>query len=212
MLHRILLAVAVLIYAGCTGDMPRGVVIGMDGKMSANSAKGTAGMVADRLKAAIEEDLGIDWRAEVRIAELPEWIEEGRIEGEGDWRWRQLTCIVRLVPLTAKPLTDAKRAELDVGIREYLDGKLVKRGQGLSVQLVVEQAAAPAPAPVPAPVAVTPGAAQPRTYVIQQGDTLADISAAFYGSAQHWRVIVAANPGLDGGALVAGTSIVIPAR
>jgi LysM repeat protein len=62
----------------------------------------------------------------------------------------------------------------------------------------------------PAAVSASTGASAARTYVVQAGDTLADISAVFYGSTSDWRRIVAANPGLDPGHLVPGTTLVIP--
>jgi nucleoid-associated protein YgaU len=73
--------------------------------------------------------------------------------------------------------------------------------------------AAPAAAvPAAAPAAPTAPAAGGHRYTIQAGDTLGDISAVFYGSAQHWRDIVAANPGLDPAHLAVGAELVIPPR
>ena len=51
-----------------------------------------------------------------------------------------------------------------------------------------------------------------RSYVVQAGDTLADISAVFYGSAQHLKLIRDANPGLDAVELKAGMQLVIPPK
>ena len=53
-------------------------------------------------------------------------------------------------------------------------------------------------------------AISPITYQIQAGDTLATISSIFYGSHQHWRTIIEANPGLDPSQLTAGQKIIIP--
>ena len=71
----------------------------------------------------------------------------------------------------------------------------------------------PAPAPPVTPAA--PTTAQPatpavRSYAIQQGDTLATISAVFYGDVKHWRLLVDANPGLDPARLTVGATISIP--
>jgi nucleoid-associated protein YgaU len=44
---------------------------------------------------------------------------------------------------------------------------------------------------------------------VQQGDTWADLSQAFYGSTQHWRHIAEANPGVE---LTPGREIVIPLK
>jgi LysM repeat protein len=69
---------------------------------------------------------------------------------------------------------------------------------------------APAGAAVGSTAPATGAVAGPRTYVVQAGDTLADITTLFYGTNTQWRKIVAANPGLDPGHLVPGTSLVIP--
>ena len=47
---------------------------------------------------------------------------------------------------------------------------------------------------------------------MQDGDTLANISIAFYGTNQNWRLILQANPGIEGGILHAGQKIVIPPK
>lgn len=80
-------------------------------------------------------------------------------------------------------------------------------------------AAPPRPAPVaPAPVisaqvaserALAPGE---HRYTVQPGDSLAELSVAFYGTPDHWRRIADANPGTAGGLLKPGTVIVIPAK
>jgi nucleoid-associated protein YgaU len=51
-----------------------------------------------------------------------------------------------------------------------------------------------------------------RQYAVQAGDTLADISMAFYGTTQHWRVIVNANPGIDPATMAVGTILKIPPK
>ena len=65
------------------------------------------------------------------------------------------------------------------------------------------------PAPSGVERALAPGE---RIYTIQPGDSLADISLAFYGTPDHWRRIADANPGTSAGVLKAGTAIVIPAK
>lgn len=82
---------------------------------------------------------------------------------------------------------------------------------------------APAAPPRPAPVASAPVIGAPavseRTlapgehrYTVQPGDSLAELSVAFYGTPDHWRRIADANPGTAGGLLKPGTVIVIPAK
>ena len=82
---------------------------------------------------------------------------------------------------------------------------------GAEVAVAAPAAAAPARA---APVAPSdaPRSVAARTYTARVGDTLADLSLAFYGSPDHWRLIRDANPTIDFAALAGGEAIVIPAR
>lgn len=83
--------------------------------------------------------------------------------------------------------------------------------------------APPAAPPRPAPVAPAPALGVPPAgervlapgelrYTVQAGDSLAELSVAFYGTPDHWRRIADANPGTAGGQLKPGTVIVIPAK
>jgi nucleoid-associated protein YgaU len=67
----------------------------------------------------------------------------------------------------------------------------------------------PAPAAAPAPA---PKPAGPRQHVIVQGDTLAKISQIYYGTANRWPEILAANRDVlrDEKSLVIGRALVIP--
>lgn len=75
-------------------------------------------------------------------------------------------------------------------------------------QAPVSEQAAPTGKTTPAPA---PAGAGERRYSIQAGDSLALISEVFYGSAEHWRHILKANPGLSPAQLQAGETIIIPA-
>jgi hypothetical protein len=189
---------------GCGDTMSRGIVITGEGKFGANTARTQREILAERLKVAIEDDLGPGWRIGVRVDELPVWI-ESRSSEDGDWRWERITMAIEIAPTAGGALPEAKRAELEAGARDYLMGKLVKREPGrLALTVTVPAVSAPAQPPV----AHNPGE---RSYVVQAGDTLADISTAFYGSPQHWRAIAAANPGAADGGLQPGVRLVIPA-
>lgn len=200
-----LLLLAVLLVAGCGDTMSRGLLITGDGKVGANNAVNARAAAQDRLATAIAEDLGQGWIARVAIAEAPVWIED-RLLDDGDWRWERITATVAIVPPPGCSLPEAKRGELEAGSRDYLLGKLKRKdAAALSLALAVE-----APAVAAAPVAVPPVPRAPvgaRTYVVQPGDTLADLSTAFYGTPQHWRLIADANPG----GTAAGQTVVIPA-
>jgi hypothetical protein len=84
---------------------------------------------------------------------------------------------------------------------------------------VAPPAAPPRPAPAaPAPALGIPPAGErvlapgELRYTVQAGDSLAELSVAFYGTPDHWRRIADANPGTAGGQLRPGTVIVIPAK
>jgi nucleoid-associated protein YgaU len=66
------------------------------------------------------------------------------------------------------------------------------------------------PASVPSPG--TPAADTPRTHVIVEGDTLVKISQTYYGTANRWNEILAANRDVlrDEKSLVIGRSLIIP--
>lgn len=201
--HLAFVLVCILALAACGETMSRGLVITGDGKVGGNNARNQRENAQDALRSAIEEDLGEGWKAKVAIKELPIWLEE-RAMDDGVWRWERLTAAVEVLPPAGAELAAAKRAELEAGSRDYLLKKLVKKDATQLVVTLTVGSVAAAPAPVAPPVAQTPGQ---RTYVVQPGDTLADISTAFYGSAQHWRRIADANPG----GTEAGKTIVIPA-
>lgn len=198
---RLLLALLCLLAITACGDaMTRGMVITGDGKVGANTARNQRENAQDALRIAIEEDLGDGSGARVAIKELPIWVEE-RAMDDGLWRWERITATVEVVAAAGTTLSETKRAELENGARDYLLKKLVKKDAAL---LTVTLTTGTAAAPVAAPVVQAPGQ---RTYVVQPGDTLADISAAFYGSPQHWRRIADANPA----GTAPGATIVIPA-
>ena len=50
-----------------------------------------------------------------------------------------------------------------------------------------------------------------KTYVVQEGDTLAKIAERFYGAGASWSAIEKSNPGLDANRLKVGQKLVIPA-
>jgi LysM repeat protein len=203
-------ALAVLALAGCGDEAARGIVITGDGKVGANSARNQHQSAQDVLRIAIEDDLGKGWGVQVRIDEAPVWIEEPNMHAggwgsDGNWRWDRITATVEITPPAGQQLSDAKRADLEEGSRKHLLTKLRKKDPALLAFTL--KVVGPAPQVVaPPPPAIQPATGQ-RTYVVQPGDTLADISTAFYGTPQHWRAIAQANPA----GTQAGQTIVIPA-
>lgn len=208
--HLIAILAAVLLLAAC-GEGRQGIVINGDGSVSDNSP--------ERAKARAEELITKDlaaYKATVVIAQLPRWQTESRARAEG-WYW----SMVQVDVTVPGPLMEEQREDIVEIATSHMAGAVTG---GDSALLVAVKGAEPAPvaatesgpAPVAAPAAeasapvADAAPATSRSYMVQEGDTLAEISEVFYGTAQHWRAIVAANPGLEPARLVVGSRIVIP--
>lgn len=203
--HRTALVLGILLCAaGCGDSMSRGLIITGDGKVGANNARNQRDMAQEALRTAIADDLGPGWDVRVVIDEQPEWVEE-RAVSDGAWRWARITAAIVIVPPPGAALPEAKRSEYETDARAYLVGKLKRRDPSLLSLAITTGAAVASPG---TSVPASPGG--PRTYTVQAGDTLADLSTAFYGSPQHWRLIAEANPGSADGPLAPGSRLAIP--
>lgn len=196
-------AVLVLILSGCDAAS-RGIVFTGNGKVGVNNARNQRENAMDAVRVAIEDDLGQGASVSVAIDELPIWVDDP-LGGDGDWKWPRLTARVVVAPAAGASLPPAKLEEYTADVRAYLLGKVVKKDpQQLALTLTVGAAAPAAIKPV------APAADGPRSYVVQEGDTLALISTAFYGSPQHWRRILDANPGVAAEAVKPGVRLLVP--
>ncbi len=224
--------VSLLALVGCGDErIATGVFIAADGRVVGNSAQNTRDEAQRTINRQLEQQLGPHWRVKATIAELPEWS-AGRTDS--DWVWVKATVAVEVVG-DGQAALSVSAPEIQQAVFAYLRPRVELPSKRLTVTVAAatdaERFAALAPKPVvvetlaatpaavpaavaaPAPMAV-PVAAKPtgeRRYVIQTGDTLGDISTAFYGSNQYWKQIRAANPTLDPNSLTVGTEIVIPA-
>lgn len=194
------------------GTRGSGALMTSDGRIVANTDRVHRDETARHIAEDINTALAPNWTTKVVIDELPVWI-SGIEPNDGDWKWSQATVHVTLTG--SGPLAHTVE-DLQQGVTEYLSKRVRQPAQNLHV--TVTTAAPPVVVPVAAvpvaavPVAVAPPASSARTYRIQPGDTLADISTIFYGAPEHWRLIVAANPGLDPAQLTPGTALTIPPR
>ena len=209
MLRLALIVLSILAFTACGDEANRGIVITGDGKVGSNSARNQHQSAQDVLRIAIEDDLGKGWGVKVTIDEAPVWVEErsmhpGGWGSDGAWRWDRITATVELAPPAGQQVSEAKRANLEDGSRKHLLKKLRTKDPALVAFTL--KVVAPA-SPVVAASAVPLSTGQ-RSYLVQPNDTLADISTAFYGSPQFWRLIAQANPG----GTQAGQTIVIPAQ
>ena len=194
---------------GPEGTRGTGAVLTSDGRFVPNTDRNERNEVCKHIASDLGSALGAEWKVTITIDELPSW-KPGILEGDGDWRWQTATAHVALSGTATPRLTTA---EITTAVEQYL-GKRADTATAI-VTIAnggkVEQGAVPlaTPAVSAAPVVPTPTA---RTYIVQPGDTLADITALFYGSPTAWRTIVAANPGLDPAALQPGTTLAIPPK
>jgi hypothetical protein len=180
---------------GCGGGR-NGVVIAGDGSISENSAENAR----DRGQQQIASDLTpllAPRTVIVAITPLPHWQTESRTRSEG-WHWHHAAVVVHV----SAPCSENQRAQISQTVRRRLSPAMTTGPDHCVVQIVEM----PTSADRPATTEPRPG----RTYIVQAGDTLADISAAFYGSTQHWRTIAFANPDCDPGNLRPGMPLVIP--
>jgi LysM repeat protein len=193
------------------GTRGYGAIITDEG-IKANNDRNHREDVSQHLTRDIDAALAPNWTARVRIDELPTWISTTDAN-DGDWRWSRATVHITLIGAGSLAHTIE---EIRQGVLDYLTPRVHSPATNLTVLVVTEAAAPPAanPAANPAASPVTSSVAVrgSRTYTIQAGDTLADISTLFYGAPEHWRVLINANPGLNPAALAPGTVLVIPAR
>ena len=193
-----------LLVAGCGDERSHGIVFTGDGRMAMNTAA-TARAETERVMTDELSQQMAPWSAQVTINPDPVWVPDRFSDHDsGDWRWQGVSATLALVYGTG-PGPD--RAALYDVVTKHLQ----RRSIGSATVAVTVVDAHVVASPVAAQVAAVGSTNSPRTYVVQAGDTLADISTVFYGSPTHWRRIVEANPGLDAGALPVGQGIVIPA-
>lgn len=200
-----------LFVVGCgEGRHSPGFVLGEDGKPRYNNSANVRAETERTIERALDGELAPSWRSNVAIADEPRWndIREA-------WLWPATAVRVELSGDAAVPPA-LDTPTVTAAVVEYFAGRLAdaKEQVTVTVTTVARPVAAPA-APVvaaQAPAEATP-APQPeeaQRYQVQAGDTLARISAVFYGSPKHWRQIVDANPGLVPEALRVGQEIIIP--
>ena len=224
-----ILGIAITALSSCSpqaeGTRGFGAVI-TDSGMKANTDRNHRDDITQHLKNDLDAALAPNWSSRVIIDELPTWI-PGVEPTDGDWRWRRATVHITL--LGAGPLAHSPD-DLRQGVVDYMTKKVTARATNLTVTITQEAISVPAAAQstasqstasmstanmstaAAAPTPATHVAASARTYTIQANDTLADISTLFYGAPEHWRLIVAANPGMNPADLKPGSVLNIPAR
>ena len=188
-----------------SGQPPMGVIIGADGQAAFHNAANVRAETERTIERALARELAPSWRSTVAIADDPRWDDDRE-----SWRWPATMVRVELSgDASVPPPLDAPT--ITAAVIDYFANRLIDAKQPVQVTVATAAAREAAPADPAAPAAPANAPANgPQPYTIQPGDTLARISAVFYGSPQHWRRIVEANPGLQPENLAVGREIVIP--
>jgi len=140
----------------------------------------------------------VTWRVATVIAEKPDWN-----DAHEQWRWNKVTATVTLAGSGDLPdQTEIQRAVCDYLKQHQRPGA---PPPAVTVHVVPQGTVSTnaAPAAPPSPV-------EGWRYTLKSGDTLALLSIAFYGTPEHWRRILDANPGLRAEDLSPGVIILIP--
>jgi hypothetical protein len=211
------IALLLLFLCSCNdGRWAPGYLITADGETLSNTAENYRMLTIDTIVKELDAQLGGHWRVEAAIAELPRYDGADDVNDSG-WMWAKATATITLVgDGTGEPALN--EAQVTKAVRDYLYRKVERAHSNLNVTTTrVVDAMRFAQKPGKSGGTVTEKVEKPvvpptttvRTYTVQAGDTWADLSVAFYGSAQHWRHLADAN---QGGELTAGRAIVIPAK
>jgi LysM repeat protein len=207
MQRTLLLAMLLATVCSCGSD-GRGFVFDEQGGGD-NTPERARDRTARRLCNVIHDEVAITGDIQVHIREMPTWHDGGRHREEG-WYFAYASVTVR-VPASDNSHDD----DIREAARSYLRPAVIGGIDDIAITVEHSQ---PSPTPEnvavteisPASTASTAPANKSGTYIIQAGDTLAQISAVFYGSPQHWRRIAEANAGLDPADLHIGETIRIP--
>jgi len=209
---------ALLFLLSSCDDDARGLMITGDGALLANTPENERTRVINRIEKELNAQLGGHWLIAVAITELPAYDDDLNRGYPDNWGWAKATVQVELIGDGQREQPETNESIKDA-VRDYLRRRVDRPKRNLSIEVAshvdgarfaaLSSAVAAPGTPAHAPVAV-PRAAPSRTYTVQTGDTLAIISSVFYGTAERWRLIAQANPGLDAAHLVPGTVIAIP--
>lgn len=211
-----LFAATLLCLCACgDGRWAPGYLITNDGETLSNTDVNKRALTISTINSQLDQQLGGHWRCETTIEELPKYQSDGD-RGSSAWMWPKATVSVVLIGDGMGEPT-LSNDQVTTAVRDYLFQQVEKPHRNLIVTTtrVVDSArfqakAQPASTELEKPVArpATPPTGTKR-YIVQAGDTWADLSQAFYGTTQHWRHIADANQQVE---LTPGREIVIPVK
>lgn len=220
-----ILAVLFVLTACDDGRWAPGYLITDEGETLSNTAENKRALAIHTIVKQLDQDVGAHWRTDVSIAELPRYERGADDDRSSAWMWPVATVAITMVgDGAAEPrITEA---QVTKAVSDYLYHQVDRPQKNLHVTATrvidAERFAAKPVKPTnasSAPTAekpaetvvkpVVPASSAARRYVVQAGDTWADLSQAFYGSAQHWRHLADANQNAE---LTTGREIVIPPK
>ena len=184
---RPLLLLAALL-CGCAGQ--NGYIMTRDGRMVADTAETARDELGKLVAGRAAEAAGDGWKATAAIREQPVLD----LVAAGEWGWPAMTIDLLAVPPAGSGDAAPAIARAEGAAREAARFR-VRRAADVAVVTTIAAVGAPAPGST--------------RYTVVAGDTLAGISAAFYGTSQHWRLIADANPGTE---VKPGAELVIPPK
>jgi predicted small lipoprotein YifL len=221
LLSYLLALLTVLSLSSCGRWVP-GYIVTEEGQVLSNNDENMRSTTIDTMHKQLNAQLKPDWCTEITIAELPIYERDDRVNADG-WRWQKATVSVDLIGRSSdiKPLLSAE--QLSEAISDFMAQKVIlpKKNLRVSVNTVIDKNRfISATTPKPKAVENSPDKTAPATdtttraatsaaqsYVVQAGDTYANLSSAFYGDNAHWRTIADAN---EHKTLTPGMSIIIP--
>ncbi|MBA3684365.1 MAG: LysM peptidoglycan-binding domain-containing protein [Planctomycetes bacterium] len=198
---------SILVVPGCNdGRTAPGLMIGADGNARFTSAENVQDETERIIERSLDKDLGAAWRSHVAIAQQPRYIDDA-------WTWPATDVAITLVGEGTPPIPVTEVVD---AVSSYFTSNLGAR-QPVTVTVDTARtspADAPAAAAEPAPAIATVQAkpiSEDLQYTIQTGDSLEQLSNRYYGTPEHWRRILDANPGLTPEHMRTGFVITIPA-
>ena len=182
-----------LALCSCTNDRTEGLITTYDGRFVVGTAEVVTDDLSHRWAALAREAAGENWGAVVTIHGPPVF----NLVTPDEFGWPGMELDLVLTP--PRGATDIPAAtERAVTELHNVAMYRVQLGKEPQIDYVVMKAGE-----------LPPGA---TLYTTVAGDTMASISAAFYGSTQYWRRVSDANRGVEIGDLKPGIELVIPPK
>jgi hypothetical protein len=205
-----LLAFTILMFltTSCGRWVP-GYIITEEGEALSNNDTNMRSTTINTMRSQLDQQLGEFWRTDITIDELPVYESNERALQSG-WIWQKATITVVVIG-NGKGEAKITNDDITNAIRDYMYHKVERPKNNLVVTTTsvidAERFAPKITVTKPTDSATKQNVEQ--RYLVQSGDTYADLSLAFYGTTAHWRTIATANKSVE---LKAGMEVIIPPK